>query len=344
MKALEKCWFPVAQSHELGARPLAVKLLGMPLVLFRDASGVAKALKDRCPHRLIPLSIGALENGALRCAYHGWTFDSAGQCTDIPSLPRERRLPQICVQSFRVVENLGTLWVTLHGEPFDAAPPRWIDQELDATVRAVNLDCDYVRVLENLVDNAHAAFVHKNLLRGYPRNKVQASLRETDRGLAVHTRGEQAERSLLFRLWRKATLGRDFEIVHVEEYVAPTGARVSYADRYGRLKIAVQFVCIPESEQRTKLVYRCGVHAAVGARALVPLVALSVGRLMAQDRVLLEAEARAAREDPKQPHRTQTTSDVPAVWVAKSAREFADNGPRTDNSAEPRAMDIEYLL
>jgi nitrite reductase/ring-hydroxylating ferredoxin subunit len=39
------------------------------------------------PHpRLAPLSEGRLEGGNLMCSYHGWQFDSAGKCVDVPQV------------------------------------------------------------------------------------------------------------------------------------------------------------------------------------------------------------------------------------------------------------------
>lgn len=342
MEALRRCWFPVAQTRQLGKQPLAVALLGEPLVLFRDADGQVALLRDRCPHRFIPLSLGRVEAGQIRCAYHGWTFDGSGRCTDVPSLPRDRKIPRVCVPRYAVRTVDGTIWATLAEQPYEPAPPGWLDAALPGTVRAVDIECDYVRILENLLDNAHAAFVHKNLLRSYPKQKVRAVLRETARGLRVETEGERAERSLLFRLWRQVAAGSDLEVVHVEEYLEPNMARVEYGDRAGRLRIAVQFACIPQHEHSTRLVYRCAIRAPLASRAFLPLVALSVGRLMSQDRVLLEQESSVARSESPGARGTPTASDAPGVWVARSARDYAAHGPR--ERTELRASEIEYLL
>ncbi|WP_433825286.1 Rieske 2Fe-2S domain-containing protein [Actinoplanes sp. CA-015351] len=79
-------WLPVAEASQVGTRPLAVTAAGIPLVIFRptpDAEPVVFA--DRCPHRLMPLSAGTIDDGRLRCAYHGWEFDGAGACVTVPS-------------------------------------------------------------------------------------------------------------------------------------------------------------------------------------------------------------------------------------------------------------------
>ena len=80
-------WLPVATEAELAPqRPLAVTLLGEPLVLWHDGAQ-AHAFTDRCPHRGARLSLGRVHDGQLECPYHGWRFGGDGQCRHVPALP-----------------------------------------------------------------------------------------------------------------------------------------------------------------------------------------------------------------------------------------------------------------
>ena len=80
-------WWPLALRYKLGDRhPLARTLLGVPLVLFRDARGEPAVLLDRYPHRQAPLSAGRLHEGELTRPYHGWRFDGSGRCTRVPGV------------------------------------------------------------------------------------------------------------------------------------------------------------------------------------------------------------------------------------------------------------------
>ena len=73
----------------VAAASVGLLIAGVPLVLFRSL-GRAGALVDRCPHRNVPLSLGrVLPDGRLECAYHGWQFDTAGNCIDMPNEPEE---------------------------------------------------------------------------------------------------------------------------------------------------------------------------------------------------------------------------------------------------------------
>ena len=86
MLKLADAWFIACASDTLIGRPLAFTLQDVPMVLFRDGSGGAAALLDRCPHRNAPLSLGRVVNGELQCGYHGWRFDGSGQCRAVPGL------------------------------------------------------------------------------------------------------------------------------------------------------------------------------------------------------------------------------------------------------------------
>ena len=90
--ALRRCWHVVAMSSEVGADPVAVRLLGEGWVVAR-LGGTVAAFADRCPHRMAPLSAGRIEGDVLRCGYHGWCFDAAGGCREIPAMVPGAPLP-----------------------------------------------------------------------------------------------------------------------------------------------------------------------------------------------------------------------------------------------------------
>ncbi len=86
---IRRDWQPAALSEELppGGPPLPVRLLGEDLVLFRDDQGRPGLLGIHCSHRGADLSYGRVEDGGLRCIYHGWLYDIHGQCLDQPGEP-----------------------------------------------------------------------------------------------------------------------------------------------------------------------------------------------------------------------------------------------------------------
>ncbi len=83
---LRRYWQPVALSEELppGGAPIPLRILGEDLVLFRDDEGRPGLLGLHCSHRGADLSYARVEDGGLRCIYHGWLFDIKGHCLDQP--------------------------------------------------------------------------------------------------------------------------------------------------------------------------------------------------------------------------------------------------------------------
>src|SRR5579884_2485424 len=118
---LRRYWQPAALVDELaGNRPVkAVRLFGEDLVIFRDERGRYGLIGRHCPHRGTDLAFGRLEDGGLRCAFHGWLFDTAGRCLETPAEPEGSRLCERIRQgSYAVREQNGVIWGWLGaGEP-----------------------------------------------------------------------------------------------------------------------------------------------------------------------------------------------------------------------------------
>jgi len=118
-------WYAVAFSEQLGStKPLGTRLWGEPIVLYRDAEGEVVAAKDVCPHRSAPLSMGDVEDGVLRCFYHGWGFGAKGQCVDVPTMTSSGEKKALasatfCATNFAVVEQDGMVFVW-RGNPLTA--------------------------------------------------------------------------------------------------------------------------------------------------------------------------------------------------------------------------------
>src|SRR5215813_9931784 len=118
---MRRYWQPAALVDELaGNRPVkALRLFGEDLVLFRDGRGRYGLVARGCPHRGTDLAYGRLEAGGLRCAFHGWLFDVAGQCLETPAEPEGSRLAaNIRQKAYPVVKRNGILFAYMGpGEP-----------------------------------------------------------------------------------------------------------------------------------------------------------------------------------------------------------------------------------
>ncbi|TVQ08576.1 MAG: aromatic ring-hydroxylating dioxygenase subunit alpha [Leptolyngbya sp. DLM2.Bin27] len=161
---LQRFWYPVIPIADLTNGPQSFTLLGKPLVLWLTAAGEPAALRDRCCHRSAKLSMGIVQNGCLRCPYHGWEYDKSGVCTKVPQLDPGAAIPKTYrVESFACKERYGYAWVCLADDPLlplpeipEAAAPanRLIPQFYEPW------HCSGLRVMENSFDNAHFSIVH----------------------------------------------------------------------------------------------------------------------------------------------------------------------------------------
>lgn len=156
-------WYPVAWSKELKpGKTLAVRFAGEPVVLVRPKDGAAFALENRCAHRQVPLDAGVVTGCALRCCYHGWTYDSSGACIDVPYLGKGK-LPN-GVKSFPCREQAGLIFIF----PGDAAKAADSFPDLSAATDpnyrtrrfGREIACHYSFMHENLMDMNHQ-FLHR---------------------------------------------------------------------------------------------------------------------------------------------------------------------------------------
>ncbi|NDA46251.1 MAG: phthalate 4,5-dioxygenase [Alphaproteobacteria bacterium] len=157
-------WQPIAASQEMpiGGDPLPIRILSEDLVLFRDDKDRLGLIERNCPHRGTDLSYGRVEDGGLRCLYHGWVFDIHGKCIEQPG---ERRpfCDKVPMVSYPVQEKGGAIWAYMgEGEPplipdyeflIAPEPNRW-------TYRSIQM-CNWLQGLESSIDPLHTTYLHR---------------------------------------------------------------------------------------------------------------------------------------------------------------------------------------
>jgi len=75
---LRRYWHPIMIESELEDLPIALRLLGEDLVIFRDRSGEIGLLHQACAHRGASLEYGIVQEHGIMCCYHGWHFGCDG--------------------------------------------------------------------------------------------------------------------------------------------------------------------------------------------------------------------------------------------------------------------------
>ncbi|MFO0628533.1 MAG: aromatic ring-hydroxylating dioxygenase subunit alpha [Polyangiales bacterium] len=271
--------------------PLAVTVAGERVVFFRDREGVARALLDRCPHRGVQLSLGAVRDGCLVCPFHGWSFAGDGAVCEVPYNPDARR-EQLGATVIPCEEHAGMLWIytapTVDGRapaPLEL-PGVLADTALRHVVDEVVWRTHWTRAMENMLDWPHLPFVHATTIG----REMRAGLRREARMDLTLTPTSSGVHSTIAIDGRAQPGGLD--------WVRPN-MMVLHIDPPGRLfKNAV--ACVPVDEATTRLVL-IGSRGFLRAAVLDPLFVWANRRIAAQDRAVVEsswpAEVPPGREE-----------------------------------------------
>ena len=191
LPAPRNAWYVGAWTHEVTEKPLARTIVNEPVALYRGPDGKAAALEDRCSHRATPLSLGEVTEKGLQCGYHGLTFNGDGDCVFIPgqdSIP-----PQACVRAYPVIERQGIVWLWM-GDPAQMDDTTlidwpWNDDYENWPVRygRMHLKCNYMLVMENLMDLTHIPYIHRKTIGGGNQmGQVNAEMKTKRTDTGVH--------------------------------------------------------------------------------------------------------------------------------------------------------------
>jgi phthalate 4,5-dioxygenase len=167
---LREYWIPVLQSEDLASSdsdPLRVKLLGEDLIAFRDTAGDVGLLANNCPHRGASLFFGRNEEHGLRCVYHGWKFDTTGQCIDMPNEPAESDFrTKVKAVAYPCREVNGIVWTYMGArrEPPPLPQLGWalVPAEQRQALRYARA-CNWLQALEGDIDSSHVNYLHRRL-------------------------------------------------------------------------------------------------------------------------------------------------------------------------------------
>ncbi len=166
-------WMPALLAEELpenDGAPVRVKLLSEPLLAFRDSDGRYGLISEFCAHRGVSLWFGRNEEGGIRCAYHGWKYDVAGQCIDVPSEPATfcRRVK---LRSYPLVKQGDVLWAYMG--PLEKRPPlpefefSLVPGEQSFTSKRFQ-ECNWLQAMEGGIDSSHVSWLHRSNLDSDP--------------------------------------------------------------------------------------------------------------------------------------------------------------------------------
>ena len=158
-------WQPVTFSEDLEDLPVAIRILGEDLVVFRDRSGEVGVLELHCSHRGTSLEFGLISEKGIRCCYHGWLYDVDGKILETPGEPADSTLnDRLCHGAYPAIEYGGLAFAYL-GPP-DKKPvfPIYDSYQMPgcrivAGVKHI-MPCNWLQIEENQMDPIHVVFLH----------------------------------------------------------------------------------------------------------------------------------------------------------------------------------------
>jgi vanillate O-demethylase monooxygenase subunit len=161
----KNCWYVATDVENiLNEKPLALKIAGEDIILYRDTKNKIIAMADLCPHRLAPLSMGRVEGDDIRCMYHGIKYGSDGQCKEVPG---QDKLPKFfCVKRYAVYEGHEWVWIWFgdHEKADETLVPdqHFHDPKFFNVRKGTEpFECSYELFNDNTCDLSHVTYVHE---------------------------------------------------------------------------------------------------------------------------------------------------------------------------------------
>ena len=191
-RMMRRYWHPVCTSEQLPApdcAPVRTRVLGENYVAFRDTSGTVGVLDEYCLHRRASLALGRVEEGGIRCLYHGWLYDETGACIDRPMESAKGNIKQK-LKAYPVREMGGLVFAYMGPQPAPVLP-RWDLLVWPNAIRQICMnviDCNWLQCQENTGDPAHSAYTPGPLFKYALERQGRLQERASDSEHTLHKR------------------------------------------------------------------------------------------------------------------------------------------------------------
>lgn len=154
-------WFPICLSDEVAPGAIVGRdFLDGRVIIVRDDAGNVSVMSAYCPHLGADLSVGAIVDGRVRCAFHHWEYDFTGRCvrTGIGDPPP----PTARLFRFPTQERYGLIWAFNGAKVlFDLPDYQFPDSELVyKTIELTDMNLDPWIIMCNTPDLQHIKIVH----------------------------------------------------------------------------------------------------------------------------------------------------------------------------------------
>jgi phenylpropionate dioxygenase-like ring-hydroxylating dioxygenase large terminal subunit len=162
-------WYAILESNEIRkGRIIGVTRMGEKMVAWRNIHGELSVLADKCPHRGVALSVGKLIGDCIQCPFHGFQYDTSGNCKLVPANGKNAEPPKaLHVRNYPVREENGFVYIWWGEQRNEYPPVPWFESIPDTMVYTTLKDHwanHYSRAIENQLDVVHLPFVHHNTI------------------------------------------------------------------------------------------------------------------------------------------------------------------------------------
>src|SRR5262245_17191686 len=227
---MRRYWQPVALCEELplGGAPVKVRILGEDLVLFRDDQARPGLIGLHCSHRGTDLSYGRVEDGGLRCLYHGWLYDICGRVLEQPGEPGGGANRQEIRHRAYPCQEAGGVIFTYMGPGDPPLLPNYEFLTIPAefrTVVKIYEECNYLQGNEGNIDPVHLSYLHQCLDEAqFARRRTVPGSQATDNTLLAEDIAPTIEVEITdygLRIYTLRNTGRDKRYLRVTNFVMP---------------------------------------------------------------------------------------------------------------------------
>ncbi|RZJ99441.1 MAG: aromatic ring-hydroxylating dioxygenase subunit alpha [Novosphingobium sp.] len=308
---LTNAWYVAGWDAEIDSAPLARTICGVPMLFYRKLDRSVVAMRDACPHRLLPLSLGFREGDSIRCKYHGLKLGPDGAAEEMPikTDPVNRK---VCAQTYVVHERHRFVWVWV-GEA-EKADPALIPDLWPCSAEGWVFDgghypvaADYRLMIDNLMDLTHETYVHDGSIG--QQEIVEAPLETQVIGDRAYVRrwmpGIEAPPFWRGALKRDGLVDRwqicEFLLpsaVMIDVGVAPVGAGASLESHDQGVRGMVVDFMTPETETTHHYFWGMARNFDLADPGFTARFKRQQGGVFEEDREILEAQQKAIRANP----------------------------------------------
>ena len=309
-------WYVAAWDGEVANTPIARTICGEPIVMYRKLDGDVVAMRDACPHRLLPLSMGFREGDNLRCKYHGLLVGPDGSPEEMP-LVDDPVNKKVCTPTYQTVERHRFVWVWI-GEQ-EKADPNTVPDFWPCSTEGwvfdggyMKVNCDYRLFVDNLMDLTHETYVHQGSIG--QKELMQAPLETRVEGTKVTlSRWMPGVENPPF--W-KAMLGQEGEVdrwqichflepcsVLIDVGVAPVGKGASLDDHDMGVRGFVIDSMTPETETSCHYFWGMARNFEIHDQGVTERIKAGQDAIFNEDIEVLERQQKSIADNPDMPLR-----------------------------------------